>query len=148
MGASLKDFGGATSYGMEPKNIKLLLAEDNALIRDLYENAFRLMGYSIEIAIDGQDAVDKLEQMSPVPDLVLLDILMPKMNGYDVLHYIKNSEKLKNILVVMLTSLGDDEAAEKTLSLGASAFFVKDEHEPSEIAQKVEDIIAKSRTVK
>ena len=129
---------------MEEKNIKLFLVDDDPMVRDLYERAFRLMGYDIETAIDGQDAVEKLDKMEKLPKLILLDILMPKMTGFDVLHYIKNSAKLKDILVVTLTSVSETEVAEKTLKLGASCYLVKSDYEPAEIAAKVEEVIAEN----
>jgi CheY-like chemotaxis protein len=126
---------------MIDKNVKLMLVEDEATLRDLYENAFRLMGYHIETAIDGQDAVDKLEQMDELPVLIMLDVMMPRMTGFDVLNYIKNSDKFKNIPVVMLTNIGDEEAAQKALEQGAVRYLVKGDYEPKQVVEKVEETL-------
>lgn len=127
---------------MEQKDIKLLLVDDEPMLRDLYEHAFRLRGYHIDTAIDGQDAVDKLEKMDELPVLIMLDLMMPRMTGFDVLNYIKNSEKFKNIKVVMLTSLPDPEALEKAIRLGALGCLIKSENEPREVVEKVEAMMS------
>lgn len=127
---------------MKDKNIKLLLAEDDVLLRDLYEQAFRLMGYRIETAVDGQDAVEMLDKMTELPVLILLDMMMPKMTGFDVLRYVKNSGKLKDVLVVILTNLGGEEEAGMARELGAVRYLVKDEYEPKQVVEKVEEVLA------
>ena len=129
---------------METKNKKLLLVDDDFMIRDLYEQAFRLMGYNIETAVDGSDAVGKLEQMDRLRDLILLDIKMPNMSGYDVLQYIKNNTKLKDIPVILLTSISDEGAVEKTLKLGVLGYLVKSDYEPREVVVKIEELMAKN----
>ena len=127
---------------MKDKNVKLLLVEDEASLRDLYEQVFRLMGYHIETAVDGQDAVEKLDKMTELPVLILLDMMMPKMTGFDVLRYIKNSGKLKDILIVILSSLDGGEEAETAKKLGAVRYLVKSKYEPRQVVEQVEEIIA------
>jgi CheY-like chemotaxis protein len=126
---------------MEQKNIKIFLVDDELMIRELYEHAFRLVGYHIDTAIDGQDAVDKLEKMEQLPDLIMLDLMMPRMTGFDVLNYIKNSDKFKNIMVVMLTSMPDPEALEKATKLGALGYLIKSQYEPKDVVLKIEEFL-------
>ena len=125
------------------KNITILLAEDDSLLRDLYEQAFRLVGYHIEIAIDGQDAVDKLDHMSQLPGLILLDMMMPRMSGFDVLRYLKHSEKYKDIQVIILSNVAEQEAIDNALKLGASNYLIKTDYVPSEIVAKVGEMMVK-----
>ena len=129
---------------MEDKNIKFLLVEDDPMIWDLYEQAFRLKGYTIEVAVDGDEAIKKLDTMDELPSLVLLDIMMPKVDGLDVLRHIKASNKLKGITVVMLTNLSESKSVEEALKLGAVRYLVKQDYTPNEIVGQVEDVIAQN----
>lgn len=129
---------------MLEKNAKIFLVEDDPLIWDLYERAFRFMGYHIEIAVNGEEAVKMLDKMETLPSLILLDIMMPKMNGFEVLKHLKESERLKNIAVVMLTNLAGKEDAEKALELGALLYLVKSNYEPKQIIEEVEKVISKN----
>lgn len=128
---------------------KIFIVEDDPLMARLYERIFRLEKYGIELAFDGQEAIAKLEAMQEKPTVVLLDIMMPKMNGFEVLRYIKRHSELKTIPVIMLTNLAGREDAERALELGAVLYLVKSQYEPREILQKVREIIeAYSRDLK
>ena len=122
----------------------LFLAEDDPLMSRMYERAFKASGYDIEMAHDGEEAINKLEKMGKSPTVILLDIMMPKKNGFDVLRQIKLNEKLKHIPVVMLTNLAGQEDAEKALSLGAVLYLVKSQYDPKEIVNKIKEIISAS----
>lgn len=119
----------------------LFMAEDDPLMARMYERAFRTSDYELEMAFDGEEAISKLEKMDEVPLLVMLDVMMPKKNGFDVLREIKQSEKLKKIPVVMLTNLAGDADAEKALSLGAVLYLVKSQYDPKQIVEKIKEII-------
>jgi|CXWL01.1.fsa_nt_gi DNA-binding response OmpR family regulator len=112
-------------------------AEDDELMCHLYERAFRLAGHEIEIAHDGEEALAKLTQMSPKPAVVVLDVMMPKMNGFDVITKMKGDDTLKNIPVIMLTNLAGEEDMQKGLALGALEYLVKSDYNPGQIVEKV-----------
>lgn len=120
---------------------KIFIVEDDPLMARLYERIFRLEKYTIEMAFDGQEAITKIEGMSEKPTLVLLDIMMPKLNGFEVLKYIKRHPELKTIPVIMLTNLAGKEDAERALELGAVLYLVKSQYEPREILQKVREVM-------
>ncbi len=122
----------------------LFLAEDDPLMSRMYERAFKLSGYDIEMAFDGDEAITKLEKMPTPPTVILLDIMMPKQNGFDVLRQIKLNEKLKKVPVIMLTNLAGQEDAEKALSLGAVLYLVKSQYDPKDIISKINEIITAS----
>lgn len=122
----------------------LFLAEDDPLMSRMYERAFTASGYSLEMAFDGEEAISKLEKMNSAPTVILLDIMMPKKNGFDVLRQIKQNDKLKKVPVVMLTNLAGQEDAEKALSLGAVLYLVKSQYDPKEIINKIKEIISAS----
>lgn len=122
----------------------LFMAEDDPLMSRMYERAFKAAGYGLELAFDGEEALAKLKKMDPGPTLIILDIMMPKMNGFDVLRQLKQDEKLKKAPVIMLTNLAGESDAEKALSLGAVLYLVKSQYSPKEIVDKVKEIIAAS----
>jgi DNA-binding response OmpR family regulator len=121
---------------------KIFMAEDDPLMSRMYDRAFRASGFELETAIDGEEATNKLTQAETLPTLILLDVMMPKKNGFDVLAEVKQNEKLKHIPVIMLTNLAGEADAERALSLGAVLYLVKSEYDPKEILEKVKEILA------
>jgi CheY-like chemotaxis protein len=122
----------------------LFMAEDDPLMSRMYERAFRLAGDELIMAHDGEEALTMLQKVEEKPAVILLDVMMPKINGFDVLRKIKEDEKLKSIPVIMLTNLAGDSDAEKALSLGAVLYLVKSQYNPKDIVAKVKEIIAAS----
>ena len=119
----------------------LFIAEDDPLMSRMYERAFKLGGHELSMAHDGEEALAALEKMDPKPNIILLDVMMPKMSGFDVLRKIKTNEKLKNIPVILLTNLAGQADAEKGLELGAVLYLVKSQYDPKQVVAKVEEII-------
>lgn len=107
----------------------------------MYERAFRLGGHELTMAHDGEEALTMLQTADEKPSVILLDVMMPKMNGFDLLRKIKEDGKLKTIPVIMLTNLAGDEDAQKALSLGAILYLVKSQYDPKQIVAKVKEII-------
>src|SRR6266511_2028646 len=99
------------------KNVKILLVEDDSCLASVYATKFELEGFSVFHAADGEVGLAMAEKV--VPDIVLLDILMPKMDGFEMLHRLKMDPKLVHIPVVMLTNLGQKEDVERCLKEGA-----------------------------
>lgn len=120
------------------------MAEDDPLMIRMYERAFKASGFELETAFDGEEALAKLEKMDPVPTVLLLDVMMPKKNGFDVLKAVKQNEKLKHIPAIMLTNLAGQADAENAMALGAVLYLVKSEHDPREILEKVKEVLAAS----
>lgn len=118
---------------------KILIVEDDTFLMSLLARKLASKGYGLLIAKDGKEALDVVN--SGHPDTVLLDILMPNMNGFEVLEKIKASDETKNIQVIMLSNLGQQSDIDKALKLGASHFLVKANTSPDEIVTKIEEII-------
>lgn len=118
---------------------KLLIVEDDPFLSKMYSKKFQIAGYQVELAHDGADALAKVSSFSP--DLILMDILMPKMNGIEVLEKIKADPKLKKIPVVMLTNLSTTDDAETALKKGAAKYIVKSEVTPSQIVKAVIEVL-------
>ena len=112
----------------------LLLVEDEVFIRELYHRRLLSAGYNVLVAMDG---LEGLELAKSKPDLVLLDIMLPKLNGIEVLKKLSSASKTKDIPVVLLTNLGQESIIREAFSLGARGYFVKMRVTPNEITDKV-----------
>jgi CheY-like chemotaxis protein len=123
---------------------KILIVEDDPLMSRLYKNIFTLgKNFEVEMATDGEEALTKVAASHP--SIILLDVMMPKMNGLQVLEQLKNDPATRDIPVVMLSNLaGDDQAADTALAKGAAKYIVKSAHEPNEIADIVENLMPKN----
>lgn len=116
------------------KKTVLIVEDDEVLMRALYM-LFHESDYTIASAGDGETALKMTERLKP--DLVLLDLLMPKMNGFDYLRAMKSNPMLKHIPVIVLSNLGDKDDVEKAKGLGAMDYFVKADTDLSVLADKV-----------
>jgi two-component system, OmpR family, alkaline phosphatase synthesis response regulator PhoP len=123
---------------------KLFIAEDDPLMSRMYERAFKAGGHEITMAGDGELALASLTKGDYKPDLILLDVMMPKMSGFDVLRKVKEDANLKTVPVILLTNLAGDKDAEKGLELGAVLYLVKSEYNPKQVVDKVDEIIKAS----
>lgn len=117
----------------------LLLIEDDPLMLRLYRKIFKLEGYEIELAAGGQEGLDKAK--SDKPTLVLLDIMMPKMDGFEVLGKLKEDPETKDIPVVVLTNLAGTQDAKKAMEMGALKYIIKSEQDPKEVATLVKEVL-------
>jgi CheY-like chemotaxis protein len=124
---------------------KLLIAEDDALMARMYERAFQFGGHELVMARDGEAALASLEQMNPKPACIILDVMMPKLSGFDVLSKIKADDRVKDIPVVLLTNLAGPQDEKKGLELGAVLYLVKSEYKPNQVVKKIEEIIEASK---
>lgn len=119
---------------------KVLIVEDDPLMSRMYQKIFAFDGFEVEMARDGEEGWDMVKKVSPT--LILMDIMMPKLNGIDLLERIKADPHLKQIPVVMLTNLAGQADAEKALEMGAVKYIIKSEHEPKEVSAMVKEIIS------
>jgi DNA-binding response OmpR family regulator len=104
-------------------NLKILIVDDNEMNRDMLNRRITKLGFVTDTAINGLDALEKLKKENY--SLMLLDVMMPELDGFDVLAELKNLEKNKRMQIIMLTALHDKENVKKALSLGANDFIVK-----------------------
>lgn len=123
---------------------KILAAEDDKLISNSLCEALKTAGYDPTPAYDGEEAVAKAKQV--LPDLVLLDIMMPKLDGISVLWELKSNPETAKIPVIVLTNIGDVETISKIVEAGAVDYLLKSDQSVDDIIQKVKDVLA--RTVK
>lgn len=105
----------------------------------LYQKAFNFEGYDVDIAGDGAEGLKKARELQPT--LILLDIMMPKMNGLEFLDSLKVIPEIKAIPVIVLTNLAGDKDAEMALMKGAVKYIVKSQHDPKEVVAMVKEIM-------
>ncbi len=117
------------------KDKTVLLVEDDAFIREIYNKKIAMEGYQVELAENGMEAINKLKQH--LPDLILLDIIMPVMDGREVLMKLKSTKEWKNIPVVMLTNLSEKEEIEEKLGQKVDDYIIKAHFTPSEVMTKI-----------
>jgi CheY-like chemotaxis protein len=94
-------------------------------------------GYEVFVARDGEEGLKKMREMDPKPDLVLLDIIMPKMGGFEVMEEMKKDESLKNIPVIVISNSGQPVELDRAKKLGAKDWLIKTEFDPNEVLEKV-----------
>ncbi len=121
-------------------NKKILIAEDDNFLANAYRIKFEKSGFDVEIATDGKLALESLNSF--VPDVILLDLIMPTMDGFGVLAELKKSDKLSKIPVIVTSNLGQKEDMDKAKNLGAKDFFVKSDTSIGDIVAKVSSFIS------
>lgn len=119
---------------------KVLIIEDEELISELLQKKLSNQDYEVEVAEDGKEGLETLREKEN-PDVVLLDIIMPKKGGFDVLEEMKDDEKLQDIPVIIVSNSGQPVELEKAKKLGAEDWIIKTEFDPQEVIEKVEKII-------
>jgi len=127
---------------MARQKTKILLVEDEDFLLDLYDKKLEDAGLEVIKAANGVEGLS-LAQLE-LPDLILLDILMPQVDGYEMLKRIKSDKKTKNIPVVIFSNLSQREEIEKGLKLGAEDFIIKTSVTPTEMVGKVKEYLKKN----
>lgn len=124
-----------------PKNTKVLMVDDDKMLLDMYKERLELAGYTVETSSNGEECLAKIHQIKP--DIVLLDIMMPKVNGYDTLASVKSDPSTKDIPVIMLSALVRDINKSRAIEAGADDYIIKSEVMPVDVIKKIEDVLAK-----
>src|SRR5882762_8052436 len=122
--------------------VKVLLIEDDQLIQRMYEKIFTFEKFVVEMAGDGEEGLEKARSMQPKRTIILLDVMMPKMNGMQVLEKLKLDPELKGIPVIMLSNLAGENDNETALSKGAVKYIIKSEYDPKQISDMVNEIVS------
>ena len=126
----------------------ILLIEDDPFLIDIYTTKLKEMGFQADVATDGKKGLEKLKKNTP--DLLLLDIVLPKIDGWQVLEEIEKlkkekgpsgKNKLKDLKVLVLSNLSQKEEVEKGLRLGATKYLIKASYTPSEIIEEIKKLL-------
>lgn len=127
--------------GNKAEKKTILIVEDERDLADIYSTKFSLDGYGVLVAEDGISGLNKAINESP--DLILLDVIMPNKNGYEILKDLKSNRRTKDIPVIILSNLGQDYEIKHGIGLGAEKYLVKTNFTPAQVVQEVEKILSK-----
>ncbi|MCF7845996.1 MAG: response regulator [Candidatus Peribacteraceae bacterium] len=127
---------------MHEEQIKVLIIEDNADLSEMFKTAFEAKGYEAQISLNGMDGITKAAEWKP--DVILLDIMMPQMNGYEVLSALKNNTSLPTKVVVS-SNLEQEKDEQKAMQMGADLYLKKSEQTPFETVEKVAELMGGSK---
>jgi two-component system phosphate regulon response regulator PhoB len=119
---------------MEPKK-KILLVEDDTALATVYRSRLELEGFEVEHVANGELALSKVVEYKP--DLVVLDAMMPKVNGFDVIDIIRNTPETTNVRVIMLTALSQPKDKERAEALGADDYLVKSQVVIGDVVERI-----------
>ena len=109
----------------------ILIVEDDAILQKTLSEYLQTDGFEVKVASDGEEATKLLSDL--MPDLILLDIILPKKDGYEIVKEVRADEKKKDIPIVLLTNLGSVNDVEKALELGATTYLVKADYTLEEV---------------
>ncbi len=124
---------------MTPKQT-IVLIEDDSVLAEMYLQKFTHEGYVIKHALDGDEGIALVRAAKP--DLILLDIMMPKKSGIEVLEELKQDPQTKDVKVVLLSNVGDQDYIDRGLALGAADYLLKSNFTPSEVVAKTASLLA------
>jgi len=119
---------------------KILIVEDNKSLAAIYQSRLELEGFATTLVNDGEKALSTAVELRP--DLILLDVMMPEVNGFDVLDILKNTDKTMNIKIIILTALSQLQDKEQATRLGADDYLVKSEADLDSIVSHIRDCIS------
>lgn len=128
-------------FNMAENIIHVLLVEDDTFLANIYKTKFEMEKFKITVTDNGESGLQEAKKKKP--DIILLDILLPKMDGFTVLQKLKEDEETKDIPVIMLTNLGQKDDVDKGFELGAVDYLIKAHFKPSETVEKVKKVLGK-----
>ncbi len=118
---------------------KILVVEDDKFLRELISQKLKREGHDVREAVDGEDGIKKINEEKP--DIVLLDLILPGIDGFEVLSKIKENPEREDVPVIILSNLGQRDDVERGLKLGAVDFLIKAHFTPGEIIEKIEKVL-------
>lgn len=124
--------------------ISILIVDDDEFLLDMYVLKFKESDYHVEIAKDGNEALEKIRN-GITADVVMLDVVMPHMDGFELLRIIKQEKLLPNALFILLTNLGQREDIDHGLKLGVADYIIKAHFTPTEVVRRVDALIGKQK---
>jgi len=124
---------------MTNKNVKVLIIEDDKFLLKAYSIKLEKEKFSVILATDGASGLRLAKKEKP--SLVILDLMLPKMNGFEFLKKIKNDDALKNIPVIVISVLGQKTDQKKAIKLGAEKYLIKTDHTLEEIMKNINNIL-------
>jgi DNA-binding response OmpR family regulator len=124
---------------MNSSGKKILVVDDEDSVREIYRHEFTSNGYDVTVAADGEEGLLKAGEISP--DIILLDIMLPKMSGIEVLRALKENELTRKIPVLLLTNLGEETIIKEGFELGADGYLLKVSYTPAQVVDEVKKFL-------
>lgn len=121
---------------------KILIVDDDQFLVDMYAVKFKEAGYDVETSMNGRDALKKLRDKSLCPEVILMDVVMPDVDGFEILHTVKTENLCEDPTLIMLSNQGQEGDIQKAMELGANGYIVKANSIPSEVVTEVQAIIS------
>lgn len=122
---------------------QILIVEDDKFLRELLVRKLETEGFEISAAVDGEEGIKKIQE--ELPQLVLLDLVLPGIDGFEILKQIKSNPKTDKISVIILSNLGQQEEVERGIRLGADDYLIKAHFTPDEIVEKSKKVLEKKK---
>ncbi len=119
----------------------VLIVEDDVFLAEIYQKKFEMEGFKVSMANNGEKGLADIKKKKP--NIVLLDILLPKLDGFAVLEAAKADAAIKNIPIILLTNLGQKDDVQRGLDEGAADYLIKTHFKPSEVVDKVRKVLQK-----
>lgn len=118
---------------------KILIVEDDPFLLKMYVKKLQVEGFEVEIAKDGEEGLSKIKSFKP--DLVLMDVMLPKLNGLEAIERAKADPEIKNIPILVLSNLSSSADTEAAVKKGAVGFLIKSDYTPSQVVGKVKEYL-------
>jgi DNA-binding response OmpR family regulator len=119
---------------------KILIIEDDRYISKMYQLKLSLDGFDVQVAENGRIGVEKVKEFNP--DIILTDILMPELDGFEVIKKVKAEEESKSTPILIMSNLGQEDHIKKGMELGALGYIVKSQYTPSKVVDKIKEVLA------
>ncbi len=119
---------------------KILIVEDDRYISKMYQLKLSLDGFDVQLADNGRVGIEKAKEFRP--DIILTDILMPEMDGFDVIKAVKAEPEMATTPILIMSNLGQEDHIKKGLELGALGYIVKSQYTPSKVVDKIKEVLA------
>lgn len=120
---------------------KILFIEDETALQKTFGDLLKKEGYEVFSALDGKEGLKLAKELKP--DLILLDLILPKIHGFDVLKQLKENKETREVPVIILTNLEEISEINKALELGATTYLVKAQYTLEEVAEKIKNALRK-----
>ena len=124
---------------IKPQGKTILIIEDDRFVSGMYADKLSIVGFKVQSAFDGEAGLKLAREVHP--DLILLDIMLPVLDGFEVLRRLKADKDLANVPVIILSNLGDPEQIKTGLNLGANDYLVKAHFVPSEVLAHIQALV-------
>ncbi|HEY4486219.1 MAG TPA: response regulator [Candidatus Paceibacterota bacterium] len=128
------------------KKVKIFIVDDDKFLLDMYSIKFIEQGFDVETSLSSDEALQKLRDGSVAPVALLLDIVMPSMDGFELLKKIKEESLVPGAFIIFLSNLGESQEIERAKSMGVDGYIIKASRTPSEVVEKVVELLATKKS--